>query len=59
MERLKEEMLGTLISRRVGRHIHCYQDLDSTNRVTQELARQGAAEETIVLAERQLSGRGR
>jgi BirA family biotin operon repressor/biotin-[acetyl-CoA-carboxylase] ligase len=59
MERLKEEMLRTLASRWLGRHIHFYQDLDSTNRVAQELARQGAAEGTAVVAERQLSGRGR
>jgi BirA family transcriptional regulator, biotin operon repressor / biotin---[acetyl-CoA-carboxylase] ligase len=59
MEPLKEEILRTLTSRWLGRHICFYQDLDSTNRVAQELARQGAAEGTAVLAERQLSGRGR
>jgi BirA family biotin operon repressor/biotin-[acetyl-CoA-carboxylase] ligase len=59
MEPLKEEILTRLSSRWLGRHIHYYQDLDSTNRVAQELARQGAAEGTVVLAERQLSGRGR
>jgi len=59
MERLKEEILGALTSRWLGRQIHFFQDLDSTNRVAQELARQGAAEGTAVLAELQLSGRGR
>jgi len=59
MEPLKEEILRRLTSRWLGRHIHYHQDLDSTNRAAQELARQGAAEGTAVLAERQLCGRGR
>ncbi len=59
MEPLKEEILRRLTSRWLGRHIHYYQDVDSTNRAAQELARQGAAEGTAVLAERQLCGRGR
>jgi BirA family biotin operon repressor/biotin-[acetyl-CoA-carboxylase] ligase len=59
MEPLKEAILRRLTSQWLGRHIHYFQDLDSTNRVAQELARQGAAEGTAVLAERQLSGRGR
>jgi BirA family biotin operon repressor/biotin-[acetyl-CoA-carboxylase] ligase len=59
MERLKEEILGRLTGRWLGRHIHYFKELDSTNRVAEELARQGAAEGTAVLAERQLSGRGR
>ncbi|MGE5311865.1 MAG: biotin--[acetyl-CoA-carboxylase] ligase [Nitrospirota bacterium] len=56
---LKQEVLERLTSRWLGRDIHYFQDLDSTNRVAQELARQGEAEGTAVLAERQLSGRGR
>jgi BirA family biotin operon repressor/biotin-[acetyl-CoA-carboxylase] ligase len=59
VEPLKEEILRRLTSRWLGRHIHYYQDVDSTNRAAQELARQGAAEGTAVLAERQLCGRGR
>jgi len=59
MEPLKEEIFRKLTSRWLGRHIYYYQDLDSTNRVAQELARQGAAEGTAVVAERQLCGRGR
>jgi len=59
MDQLKEELLRRLTSRWLGRHVHFYQELDSTNRTAQELARQGAAEGTAILAERQLSGRGR
>ena len=59
MEPLNEEIARKLTSRWLGKQLHYYQDLDSTNRMAQELARQGAAEGTVVVAERQLSGRGR
>jgi BirA family biotin operon repressor/biotin-[acetyl-CoA-carboxylase] ligase len=59
MEPLKEEIARKLTSRWLGKQLHYYQDLDSTNRMAQQLARQGATEGTVVVAERQLSGRGR
>jgi BirA family biotin operon repressor/biotin-[acetyl-CoA-carboxylase] ligase len=59
MAGLKDDILRRLSSRWLGRRIHYYQDLDSTNRVAWELACQGATEGIAVLAERQLSGRGR
>jgi BirA family biotin operon repressor/biotin-[acetyl-CoA-carboxylase] ligase len=59
MEPLNEEIARKLTSHWLGKQLHYYQDLDSTNRMAQELARQGATEGTVVVAERQLSGRGR
>ncbi len=42
-----------------GKIIHCFDVLDSTNTYTKKLALQGAEEGTVVLAEEQISGRGR
>jgi BirA family biotin operon repressor/biotin-[acetyl-CoA-carboxylase] ligase len=41
------------------RHIHWHEEVDSTQRVARELARGGAPEGTVVIAERQSAGRGR
>lgn len=38
---------------------HTYEELDSTNRLAHELARNGAPEGTVVTARRQTNGRGR
>jgi BirA family biotin operon repressor/biotin-[acetyl-CoA-carboxylase] ligase len=43
----------------VGRHLYLFGEVDSTNRVLRHLARSGAAEGTVVLAEAQRDGRGR
>jgi BirA family biotin operon repressor/biotin-[acetyl-CoA-carboxylase] ligase len=43
----------------VGRRIHVYDSVPSTNATLRELARAGAPEGTVVLAERQTAGRGR
>ena len=43
----------------VGRHLYLFDEVASTNRVLRQLARSGAAEGTVVLAERQTDGRGR
>ncbi|HKM39378.1 MAG TPA: biotin--[acetyl-CoA-carboxylase] ligase [bacterium] len=43
----------------LGQTIHYFLEVDSTNDVARELAQQGAAEGTIVIAEKQLQGRGR
>ncbi len=53
---LVERDLGT---RRVGRSVICFDEVDSTNDVAAEAARQGGADGLVVLAECQRSGRGR
>ena len=46
-------------TRWLGQRIDLYRCVDSTNRVAQELAREGAPEGTLVLADAQSAGRGR
>lgn len=48
--------LGTQI---IGRRLEVHEQIDSTNIRATELARQGAAEGTLVLAEQQTQGKGR
>ncbi len=48
-----------LDTRTVGRHLYLFGDVESTNTVLRHLARSGAAEGTVVLAEAQSQGRGR
>ena len=43
----------------VGHHVYVFDTVTSTNRVLADLAEQGAAEGTVVLAEAQTAGRGR
>ena len=43
----------------VGHHVYVFDTVTSTNRVLANLAEQGAAEGTVVLAEAQTAGRGR
>lgn len=43
----------------LGKNIHFFKEVDSTNDVARELADEGAAEGTIVVAESQRSGKGR
>jgi BirA family biotin operon repressor/biotin-[acetyl-CoA-carboxylase] ligase len=43
----------------VGRHIHLYESVASTNEALRDFARAGAPEGTVVLAEQQTAGRGR
>ncbi|HET7875375.1 MAG TPA: biotin--[acetyl-CoA-carboxylase] ligase [Methylomirabilota bacterium] len=43
----------------VGRHLYLFGEVESTNEVLRRLARSGAAEGTVVLAEGQSHGRGR
>jgi len=54
--RLIERRLGT---RRIGRSVICFDEVDSTNDVAAEAALQGDADGLVVLAEWQRSGRGR
>jgi len=53
---LIERRLGT---RRVGRSVICFPDVDSTNDVAFEAARQRSCDGLVVLAEHQRRGRGR
>jgi len=54
-----EELRPGLETRWLAREIHWFDDVDSTNRIAQELARDGAAHGTTVIAEGQTAGRGR
>ena len=54
-----EEILHGLDTRWLGRALHYFDETDSTNRVAQDLAREGAAHGTAVVAEGQTAGRGR
>lgn len=53
---LIERELGT---RRIGKHVICFDELDSTNDVAFDSARQAEADGLVVLAESQRRGRGR
>jgi len=48
-----------LAVRRLGRHVICFDEVDSTNDVAFKAARQARSDGLIVLAERQRRGRGR
>jgi BirA family biotin operon repressor/biotin-[acetyl-CoA-carboxylase] ligase len=54
-----EEIQADLTTRWLARDIRYFDTADSTNRVALELARQGAAHGTAVVAEGQTAGRGR
>jgi BirA family biotin operon repressor/biotin-[acetyl-CoA-carboxylase] ligase len=54
-----EEVQAGLETRWLARDLRWFESLDSTNRLAQELARQGAAHGTTVVAEGQTAGRGR
>jgi BirA family biotin operon repressor/biotin-[acetyl-CoA-carboxylase] ligase len=54
-----EEILAGLDTRWLAREIRFFESTDSTNRIAVDLAREGAAHGTAVVAEGQTSGRGR
>jgi len=54
-----EELQDGLDTHWLAREIHYFDEVDSTNRVALELARDGAAHGTAVVAEAQSAGRGR
>jgi BirA family biotin operon repressor/biotin-[acetyl-CoA-carboxylase] ligase len=54
-----EEILEGLTTRWLAREIHHFEEVDSTNRVALDLAREGAQHGATVVAESQTSGRGR
>lgn len=53
--KLKDKLNTTYI----GKEIHYFREVDSTNEVAKKLAREGAPEGTIIIAERQRKGKGR
>jgi BirA family biotin operon repressor/biotin-[acetyl-CoA-carboxylase] ligase len=48
-----------LQTRWLGRSLHCFPEVDSTNTAARELAAAGAAHGTVVIADAQRAGRGR
>jgi BirA family biotin operon repressor/biotin-[acetyl-CoA-carboxylase] ligase len=54
-----EAIRRQLRTRIVGQHLYLFGEVESTNTVLRQLARSGAAEGTVVLAEGQRRGRGR
>ncbi|OPX60270.1 MAG: putative biotin ligase [Methanobacterium sp. PtaB.Bin024] len=56
---LPYELERDLPTRYIGKEIHYYSEVDSTNEVAKRLAHDGAPEGTIIVAESQRSGRGR
>lgn len=56
---LPEEIKAHLTSSVLGREIHYFNEIDSTNNEAKKLAANGCPEGAIVVAEEQLSGRGR
>jgi len=56
---LAQQIRDGLTTKWLGRTIHFYDAVESTNLIAIELAQEGEAEGTVVLADQQLSGRGR
>ena len=54
-----EKIQGMLETEYVGKEIHYFKELSSTNTVAKEQAEKGAAEGTVIIAETQAQGRGR
>jgi len=55
IDRIRHELNQTMF----GGHIHAFNQVSSTNDVAKQLAKQGAPEGTLVVAEQQTRGRGR
>jgi BirA family biotin operon repressor/biotin-[acetyl-CoA-carboxylase] ligase len=59
-ERLSQGgITGGLLTRFMGQNVVYFESVDSTNTVAKDLARRGAPEGTLVIADRQTGGRGR
>ena len=54
-----EQISKSLTTKWLGRTVHFFPEVDSTNLTAMDLAQQNAPEGTVVLAEQQLHGRGR
>ena len=56
---LAERITAYNKSEKLGREIHIFEEIPSTNTYAKELAAKGAAHGTIVIAESQTGGKGR
>lgn len=57
---MNAELLSSLLTtERFGRELRCFEEVGSTNTVARDLARAGAVEGTVVIADAQTQGRGR
>lgn len=56
---LPEEISSGLGTHLIGKHVVYHEEVTSTQDVAEELAKQGAADGTVVIAEEQTKGRGR
>ena len=56
---LPHKLKDDLSTSYIGQEIHYFREVDSTNEVAKRLAEEGAAEGTVVIAERQRKGKGR
>lgn len=54
-----DDLRGEVVAKRLGVKLHYFTELDSTNLQARRLAREGAPEGEVVIAERQSEGRGR
>jgi len=54
-----QAILDGLKTKVVGRTLHCFESIDSTNRMAKQLAASGAPDGAVVVAEHQTCGRGR
>ena len=54
-----EDLIGDVETNVVGRTVRFYDNVSSTNDVARTLAKEGAPDGTVVVAERQAAGRGR
>jgi BirA family biotin operon repressor/biotin-[acetyl-CoA-carboxylase] ligase len=55
----ENDILQELRTKILGRNIYCFEQVESTNTVAKEFARQGAPHGTAITAENQTKGRGR
>lgn len=55
----EEEIRSTLSTTSLGQHLHLHRELPSTNTEAMALAQSGAQHGTVVVADRQTTGRGR
>ncbi|WP_069999852.1 biotin--[acetyl-CoA-carboxylase] ligase [Cellulosilyticum sp. I15G10I2] len=55
----QSEIASIINTKLLGKDIHYYEKVDSTNEVAKTLAREGAAEGTLIMADKQLMGKGR
>ena len=54
-----DKIQRAISTKRLGKKIHCFKTIPSTNLEAQSLAKKGAAEGGIVIAEEQTQGKGR